>query len=287
MNSLMLGYIIFTIFLSIFNVHTINKNAYIEALVNYRIIDKPSKYSKIIFTLLVLDFMYFTASLLIALVLAVTGSILALFVFLYILVIHIASFLIADYKDKKKGKLITYALEKTDTPSSVIEFKVDAFLIEQSNPDYLYNDFTADIPKIKYNIDSIIPKLYAIYSKKMGRAFPLYKEFLGFMITLNDTSVDADSPLLNAHILENITLLSTVMSILKDEKLVKSLKSDLGKEELEDLTNSLLKVSTEITIISEYIKKEKITFSKATNSAEIIDGLNEIRSMKEFIDLVK
>lgn len=281
MNIILLPYIIFTALLTILNVTLIKKNAYLEALVKYRIIDKTKKHSKNIKILLGLDILYFIIYIIISMINALTGSLLSVTALFVVLAVHIGAFIFYDYATYDKGKLIAYALDKTDTSSSVIEFKVDAYLIEQENPKYLRAKDSVDD---KFNVASLLTtKDY----KVKPRYFPLYRELLTFMGILHDTSVEANSPLVNAYIVENITLLSTIMTILKDEKLVESLKSDLGKQELEDLTQSLIAISKDTKKITTYIKKEKITFSKAADSAEVIEGLNKIRSMKEFNALVK
>lgn len=284
MNIILLPYIIFTALLTILNVTLIKKNAYLEALVKYRIIDKTKKHSKNIKILLGLDILYFIIYIIISMINALTGSLLSVTALFVVLAVHIGAFIFYDYATYDKGKLIAYALDKTDTSSSVIEFKVDAYLIEQENPKYLRNKDSAEDNEDKFNVASLLTtKSY----KVKPLYFPLYRELLTFMGILHDTSVEANSPLVNAYIVENITLLSTIMTILKDEKLVESLKSDLGKQELEDLTQSLIAISKDTKKITTYIKKEKITFSKAADSAEVIEGLNKIRSMKEFNALVK
>lgn len=277
MNIIMILYIIFTFLLTIFNVHLIKKNAYFEALITYRIIDKTLKNKKSMLIMLALDSIYFICYILIALISALKGSVFAFVGLFFVLVIHIGAFVVYDYKEKNKSKLIAYALEKTEAPSSVIEFKVDAYLIEEDSPNYLLDKETVETDKSKGNLKD----------NKLKKAFPLYRELLTFMGILHDTSVEANSPLVNAYILENITLLSTIMTILKDEKLVESLKNDLGKHELDELTQALISVSKDIKKITTYIKKEKITFAKASDSAAVIESLNKIRSMKEFIELVK
>lgn len=287
MNIIMIPYIIFTFLLSIYNVSIIKKNAYLDALVTYRIIDKTGKHNKGIISLLVLDVFYFIVYIITSMISAVTGNVFALICLFSVLAIHIVAFIVYDYKEKNKSKLIKYALDKTDAPNSVIEFKVDAYLIEEENPSYLQVTDTGAIEGLNLSLSAARDKLGSKKDKKIDKAFPLYRELLTFMGILHDTSVEANSPLVNAYILENVTLLSTIMTILKDEKLVESLKDDLGKQELDDLTQALISVSKDIKKITTYIKKEKITFAKASDSAAVIESLNKIRSMKDFIALVK
>ncbi len=119
--------------------------------------------------------------------------------------------------------------------------------------------------------------------------FPLFEQLtiLTKSIFSDDLNEMNESSLLNAYLIENITLLSTIMTILKDEKLVKSLSSELGLTELTDLTERFSVLNSNMSKKLSSIENEKERYAKASEVTEIVEGLNEVRSMKEMLDSLK
>lgn len=176
-----------------------------------------------------------------------------------------------------------------DIPTSLIEFKLDTLKLVESNPDYLISydlDFVDDDDD---DDDEYEEDYIGSIEEEDAYIFPLYKELLVLTDSIfeNKLSSMINSPILNSYLIENIALLSTIMTILKDEKLVKALNSDLGAPELEDLTERFKTLNNNLDKGVKYIKDEKERFEKASETTVIIDSLNEVRSMKEMLDSLK
>lgn len=219
-----------------------------------------------------------------------------------------------DYSFVLKN-LLEYFMESEyskDTSTSLIEFKIDVIELVKSNPDYLasfeVNSFLFDTDvddeeeaeeaeeysENEENYDYVSNAFNHLNSfisegKEDYYIFPLYKELLILTkrIFKDKLSSMINSPILNSYLIDNISLLSTIMTILKDEKLVKALNSDLGSTELEDLTARFKALNKNMDTGVKYIKDEKERFEKASETTEIIDSLNEVRSMKEMLDSLK
>ena len=284
---------VLTLVFSILTIRMITKDLYLDALVTNRIIDKDvqNQKNKLLYGL---SSLYMVGSAFIFMVPALKGNIFSLGMAVYIIFSHVLAIIITEFKPMNRIRLIRYSVKRTDTPEAVITFKVDAMLLLKDMPKHLKLAITLNEP-LKLSTSTTKEDDLPLFKELMNyldknnqkNYFPLYEEFLIFMSFVKDPSVDADSSIINAYIFENITLLSTIMSILKNEKLVTSLKADLGKQDLEKLTQQVKDMNTELNRLTTYIKQEEITFSKALGTSEVIDGLNEIRSMQSFIEMVK
>lgn len=175
-----------------------------------------------------------------------------------------------------------------DIPTSLIEFKLDTLKLVESNPDYLIS-YDLDFVDDDDDDDEYEEDYIGSIDEEDAYIFPLYKELLVLTDSIfeNNLSSMINSPILNFYLIENIALLSTIMTILKDEKLVKALNSDLGAPELEDLTERFKTLNNNLDKGVKYIKDEKERFEKASETTVIIDSLNEVRSMKEMLDSLK
>lgn len=212
------------------------------------------------------------------------------------------------------------------TPKALIEFKMDTLKLVKDAPNYLTSykliiknnvEYTVEdtgfvdddlaeldifagidlrlaklnqsVSKLSDEVDGLFEDDYSEDAEVKSSRFPLFEQLtiLAKIIFSEDLNEMIDSSILNAYLIENITLLSTIMTILKDEKLVKSLSSELGLTELTDLTERFSVLNSNMSKKLNYIENEKERYAKASEVTEIIDGLNEVRSMKELLDSVK
>lgn len=186
---------------------------------------------------------------------------------------------------EKPKRLIKYASKVSNTPSTILEFKIIAFLFANNEPSYLWDykrtlgqTYPPNLEKDEKGYRDPVDIQYY---------FPLYIRLRDFQTLITNEAIDRDHPFINRFILENITFLTTIITILKDEQMVKTLGSFLGEKDLQELNVDFSKLNIQLNAICEYIKKEKITSKEVKDNLEMMTTLDEIRSMKNFSKLIK
>lgn len=196
----------------------------------------------------------------------------------------IALILFEDFA-KKPERLVKYASKLTDTPKNILEFKIRAFIFANNEPSYLWDYKRSKGKTYAYDLEDGSKR----YREPVDIQyyFPLYRRLLDFQALITHKDIDRDSALINKFIIDNMTLLTTILTILQDEKMVETLSNPLGEKDLIELNDAFLILNVELNTICQFIKKEKITGKTINKNMEMLNTLEEIRSMKNFSKLIK
>ncbi len=130
----------------------------------------------------------------------------------------------------KPKHLINYALKHTDTPEAVLEFKVIAFFFANNEPSYLWDYKRSRGQTYPPNLEKD-EKRYRD-PEDIKYYFPLFKKLIVLQNLITNDAIPVDSPLINNFILDNMSFLTTILTILQDKKMVETLSSPLGEKDL-------------------------------------------------------
>lgn len=186
-----------------------------------------------------------------------------------------------------KESLIEYVSKKTNEPQAVVAYKLDAYELCSDEPDYLK---TYDVPKdkeFKHKLHVLARELKLPEDGLYKEYLPLYKALRLFVNTIQSDVGDLGTARVDEFLALKIPVLVTSMTILKDKELVKALESDVGRNELIDLTSELVGINLELKAIVNEIKNHNDILDKSKKTLSSVDKLNEIRSMKEMGRSVK
>lgn len=294
MNIFLINYFVFTALLSFSNIYIVCKLFTDKNLSNAGVIygkfssdnDADLTYKEILFFLgAFVDIFYLVLSTLIFLFTSEINPLIV--IFWTVLVIGLNTSVI-NYAATKLSESISVQLfflpKKNKIPLAVSELKLDVYHIFYTKPYYLRHYEYPEQDTASASKFDAIRKDYSEFNEKVCKedSFPL---FMGMSILSKmfvHKPVQHDNALVSAYLLDNISFLTTIMTILKDERLVKSLSSSEGLNELIELTTELHEVILGLDDILFKVMEEKKTFKKASESVEILDGLNEVRSLREF-----
>ncbi len=185
----------------------------------------------------------------------------------------------------KPKHLINYALKHTDTPEAVLEFKVIAFFFANNEPSYLWDYKRSRGQTYPPNLEKD-EKRYRD-PEDIKYYFPLFKKLIVLQNLITNDAIPVDSPLINNFILDNMSFLTTILTILQDKKMVETLSSPLGEKDLMELNAEFSELIVVLTDICQFIKKEKVSSNAVKNNIEMLDTLEEIRSINSFSKLIK
>lgn len=295
MNSFLTSYFIFTLLLSYFNVYMICKIESIEILSDAGIL--PSSpvndltiEDSLIISFAIVDFLYLLISTLISLAYLspFTSTI-------WIIILIAINFFGGNFAIKKLSKMksvqLYFAAKKSKIPLAIVDLKLDMYEVEELNSvklnQYSYPTINSEFVQKLREIRSYSLGKYPETAYSEGYFFPLYIELKSFKDMLNDKELPIDSAQITAYLLDNISFLTTVMTILKDEKLIEALYSLNGLKELTELTTEFNELNNGLKKVVYTIKNTKQTFIKAEQSSDVFEGLNTIRSMREFSKSLK
>lgn len=145
------------------------------------------------------------------------------------------------------------------TVHSVNAFKLDAFIF--------YNSY-----KKKTNL--------AEYTEIIGRFIKLMDTYYEYVNNCKTTDSSVESVSINAVFLKHIVHLKTIITIINDEKLMKSLTTELGKEEKIKLLSKLDEIHADLKLAVTNEVEQRLTY-------ETLNSLNTISSMYTIADSIK
>lgn len=197
---------------------------------------------------------------------------------------HMLSFLCSQILSETRNLLIKFAVKNSDMPKSLIEFKVDMnlLLVDYQIPDYLKYYTSYSTNKTKF-LDAMKDEVLFKQSNYSKEYFPLFNDLDRLNKIIVDKDLDCDSSLINMYFIKNINLLTTLIAILKDKKLVNSLCSDEGVPELVELSLDFLNFNTKLESLVVFETKEIKESKKTTESNNNKDNLESVRAMRNFI----
>lgn len=185
----------------------------------------------------------------------------------------------------KKENLTKFALKQTTVSEALVDFLVDSFRLSNNGGSFLYDYKVSE--KATEKESEYLNGLQEKYNISTPEGiFPLNYIRIVFKITLNKYRV-TNSPIITSYIIENITFISTIMTILNDKHLVESLSSKLGFSELLDLTREFEELYIGLKKLIDFEIDEKKRFAESQKSIKALDGLNTVRSMREINQSIK
>lgn len=297
MSIFLTSYFIFTLLLSFFNVYLICRIESIEILSDAGIlhsspVDELTKEDNLIISFLIIDFLYLLVSTVISLAYfsPFTSTI-------WIIILIAINFFGGNFAMKKLSKMksvqLYFADKKSKIPLAIVDLKLDMHEVEELNSEnlklsqYIYPKLNSEFVQKLREIRSYSLDKYPETNYSEGYFFPLYIELKSFKSLLNDKELPIDSTQISAYLLDNISFLTTVMTILKDEKLIEALYSLEGLKELTELTTEFNELNNGLKKVVYTIKNTKQTLIKAEKSSDVFEGLNTIHSMREFSKSLK
>lgn len=214
---------------------------------------------------------------------------------IWIIILIAINFFGGNFAIKKLSKMksvqLYFAAKKSKIPLAIVDLKLDMYEVEELNSEklnqYSYPTINSEFVQKLREIRSYSLGKYPETAYSEGYFFPLYIELKSFKDMLNDKELPIDSAQITAYLLDNISFLTTVMTILKDEKLIEALYSLNGLKELTELTTEFNELNNGLKKVVYTIKNTKQTFIKAEQSSDVFEGLNTIRSMREFSKSLK
>ena len=186
-----------------------------------------------------------------------------------------------------KESLIKYLSKETNEPQAVVAYKIDAFDLCSDVPNYLKKYTVPTDKEFKYKLEVLAMQLNLPKNDLYSEYLPLYKALRLFVNTIQSDAGDLGTARVDEFLALKIPVLVTSMTILKDKELVKALESDVGRNELIDLTSELVGINLELKAIVNGIKNHNDILDKSKKTLSSVDKLNEIRSMKEMGRSVK
>lgn len=297
MSHVLITYYIFTILISINNIYLACKINIEDELINAGIIndispDKLSFIENVRLSIIIISFLYLVISSLVYVIVVDVQFFPALLwvVFLYIFNVCGIQFSIEKLSGSKSFQKY-FIPNKIDVPKAVIDFKLDLYSISVNKSSLKYLR-TYKYPETKkdqtYKLENIRETYLTI--NEIGSSsnnFPLLIGLLSLDELLKNNSPSSLSPKVSAYLLDNIAFLTTIMTIVNSKKLVLSLSSPEGLSELIDISKELYVFNMGLQKVINRIHDEKIRFKKSSESLDIIEGLNEVRSIREFSKSVK
>lgn len=185
----------------------------------------------------------------------------------------------------KKENLTKFALKQTTVSESLVDFLVDSFRLSNKGGSYLYAYKVSE--KATEKESEYLNGLQEKYNISTNEEiFPLNYIRIVFKVTLKKYQV-TNSPILSSYLIENITFLSTIMTILNDKHLVESLSSKLGFSDLLALTREFEELAIGLNKLIDFEIAEKKRFAESQKSIKSLDGLNTVRSMLEINHSIK
>lgn len=203
--------------------------------------------------------------------------------------VPIVSFFYFEKRSFKKKPLTRYASKQTDIPKPIVEFMLDVYLLQIRKEYYLkWYDYAeqATNEEVIY-LDNLKERFdRKVFNSKIEYRFPLMFMLNNFTALLSEKNI-LSRPVVREYLIDNITFLTTIMTILNDEDLVDSLRNDLGFSELLDIVREFEEVTEGLITKIEFDKSEQRKFNDSKAAVKAIDGLHEVRSLRTFSKSVK